>query len=148
MTADPGPGTVKTLHRTCIICPRGCPLTITVRSAPGGRSAAGESDGTGSGEAGIVIDVAGNACPKGEDYGMEEATNPRRILTTTVRTTVAARPRLPVRGSHPVPLGDIMQLMRAIDGVVVRGPVRCGDAVALDVAGLGVDLIATDNLGR
>ena len=116
----------RLLHRTCIICPRGCSLQITV------------DDGR--------VTVEGNECPKGEDHGIEEATAPRRILTTTVQTTVADMPRLPVRSVGDVLLMDIDRLMREIDSVVVARPVRCGDLVAADLCGIGVNLIATDDL--
>ena len=44
---------------TCIICPRGCALTVT--------------KGEGS------LTVAGNSCPKGKQYAIEECTNPTQI---------------------------------------------------------------------
>lgn len=116
----------RLLRRTCIICPRGCSLEITV------------DDGQ--------MAVDGNECPKGEDHGIEEATAPRRILTTTVQTTVADMPRLPVRSVGDVLLMDIDRLMREIDSVVVARPVRCGDLVAANLCGIGVNLIATDDL--
>jgi CxxC motif-containing protein len=114
------------LHRTCIICPRGCRLEITI-------------------EDGHVV-VEGNQCPKGEDYGTEEAIEPRRILTTTVQTTSDRRPRLPVRSFGEVLLANIPVLMREIDSIVVAPPVSCGDLVAANLLGTGVDLIATDDL--
>ena len=114
------------LHRTCIICPRGCSLQITV------------DDGR--------VTVEGNECPNGEDHGIEEATAPRRILTTTVQTTVTDMPRLPVRSVGDVLLMDIDRLIREIDSVVVARPLQCGDLVAADLCGIGVNLIATDDL--
>jgi CxxC motif-containing protein len=117
---------IELLHRTCIICPRGCRLDITI---DGGH---------------VVVD--GNQCPKGEDYGTEEAIAPRRILTTTVQTTAAHRPRLPVRSFGEVLLADMASLMREIDSIVVAPPVACGDLVAANLGGTGVNLIATDDL--
>lgn len=116
----------STMRRTCIACPRGCLLTI-------------EMDGP-------HVMVSGNACPKGEDYGLEEAVQPRRILTTTVRTAGAERPRLPVRSSGTVPLAEIRELMAGINDIVVTPPLHCGDTVAANLLGRGVDLIATDEL--
>ncbi len=117
---------LRTLHRTCTVCPRGCLLTIEIDDAR--------------------IAVSGNACAKGEDYGVEEAVQPRRILTTTVRTTLAARPRLPVRTSAPVPLGEFRSLMGSINAMIAAPPLGCGDVIESDLLGLGVDLIATDTL--
>ncbi len=111
---------------TCIECPRGCRLTVEVD----GRRAT----------------VSGNACPKGAVWGAQEAVAPMRTLTTTVAVEGSARKRLPVRSDGTIPLGRLLDAMEAIDPVVVRPPVRRGDVVASDLLGLGVDLVATDDL--
>ncbi len=51
---------------TCIGCPMGCPLTVTM-------------------ENGEVISVTGNTCTRGDIYARKEVTNPTRIVTSTVR---------------------------------------------------------------
>ena len=51
---------------TCIGCPLGCQLTVTM----------------GNDE----IKVEGNTCPRGEAYAKKEVTNPTRIVTSTVKT--------------------------------------------------------------
>ncbi len=112
------------LARTCIACPRGCRLDIQKR--------------------GEELVVSGNGCPKGVPYGIQEATAPQRILTTTVRTTFADLPRLPVKSSAEVPLAEIPRLMRLIDAVCVDRAVGCGDAVLRGLLSPGVDLICTD----
>jgi CxxC motif-containing protein len=111
---------------TCIECPRGCRLSVEV---DGGRAT-----------------VSGNACPKGAVWGAQEAVEPMRALTTTVAVEGSARKRLPVRTDGTIPLGRLLDAMAAIDPIVVRPPIRRGDVVARDLLGLGVDLIATDDL--
>ncbi|MCP5454484.1 MAG: DUF1667 domain-containing protein [Spirochaetaceae bacterium] len=111
---------------TCIECPRGCRLSVEV---DGGRAA-----------------VSGNACPKGAVWGAQEAVAPMRTLTTTVAVEGSTRKRLPVRTDGTLPLGRLLDAMAAIDPVVVRPPVRRGDVLARDLLGLGVDLVATDDL--
>ncbi|HRW24392.1 MAG TPA: DUF1667 domain-containing protein [Spirochaetia bacterium] len=111
---------------TCIECPRGCRLSVEV---DGGRAA-----------------VSGNACPKGAVWGAQEAVAPMRTLTTTVAVEGSTRKRLPVRTDGTLPLGRLLDAMEAIDPVVVRPPVRRGDVLARDLLGLGVDLVATDDL--
>jgi len=111
---------------TCIECPRGCRLSVEV---DGWRAA-----------------VSGNACPKGAVWGAQEAVAPMRTLTTTVAVEGSARKRLPVRTDGTLPLGRLLDAMEAIDPVVVRPPVRRGDVLARDLLGLGVDLVATDDL--
>ena len=85
--------TVTTRELTCIGCPMGCPLTVTM-------------------EAGEVISVTGNTCKRGDIYARKEVTNPTRIVTSTVRVTG----------------GD-------------------ADVLLEDVAGTGVDIVATKNVG-
>ncbi|HOZ72251.1 MAG TPA: DUF1667 domain-containing protein [Spirochaetales bacterium] len=111
---------------TCIECPRGCRLTVEV---DGARAM-----------------VSGNACPKGAVWGAQEAVSPMRVLTTTVAVDGSARKRLPVRSDGVLPLGRLLDAMTAIDPIVVRPPIRRGDVVVRDLLGLGVDLVATDDL--
>ena len=111
---------------TCIECPRGCRLSVVVENG--------------------AASVSGNACPKGAVYGAQEAVAPMRTLTTTVVVEGSSRRRLPVRTDGALPLGRLLDAMTAIDPVVVRPPVRRGDVVVRDLLGLGVHVIATDDL--
>ena len=61
----------------CIVCPKGCRLR------------ARQEEGRWT--------VEGNGCPRGEAYALQELTAPTRVLTTTVRLTGGAHPRLPVK---------------------------------------------------
>jgi CxxC motif-containing protein len=69
-----------------------------------------------------------------------------RTLTTTVTVEGSARRRLPVRSSGELPLSRLLDAMAALDPVIVRPPVVCGEIVLRDILGLGVDMIATDDL--
>jgi len=111
----------------CVLCPRGCTLKVA-------RSASGE------------LAVGGNGCPRGEAYGRSEILDPRRSLTTTVRTAFADRPRAPVKSSAPLPKARLADAVRALDELLVTRRLRCGDVVATDILGLGVDIVATDDL--
>lgn len=115
-------------------CPRGCALEVDVAEAPTGGL--------------VVLAVRGNACRRGEDYGRAEVVDPRRSLTSTVRTEGTRRRRLPVRTSGTVPLGRLVEAARSLDSVVARPPVTCGEVLIRDLLGLGVDLVATDDLAE
>ena len=105
----------------CITCPRGCRLTVDEET----------------------LAVQGNTCPKGEEYGRNEVTDPRRVLTTTVRLVGAAGGcRLPVKTAAPIPKKLLLPAMEALDAVTVTAPVRTGDTVVRDLLGTGVDLVA------
>ncbi|MBL8967334.1 MAG: DUF1667 domain-containing protein [Spirochaetaceae bacterium] len=122
----------ETRKFVCIACPRGCPLEVDA-----------EPDGKGGFAA---LAVRGNACRRGEDYGRAEIVDPRRSLTSTLRTEGAAERRLPVRTTGGVPLGRLVEAARALDGLVARPPLKCGDVIVNNLLGLGVDLVATDDL--
>lgn len=110
----------------CIVCPNGCAVHAV--------------------ENGGEITVTGNRCPKGEEYAKAELTNPVRTLTTSVATVFPERPVLPVRTSGAIPKGEIKNAMKAVNAIVVKTPVSCGDIVCANFMGFNVDLLATDDL--
>lgn len=124
---------------TCIVCPRGCALRVKPRPAASGDGGAGSSGGA-------AWEVAGNRCPRGVDYAVEEMTDPRRVLTTTVRTSDPLFPRLAVKTTAALPLPRLREAARALDGVLARPPVAVGDVLVRDLLGLGADVVATDDL--
>lgn len=115
-------------HYLCIGCPLGCRLEV-------------EHD-----ETDAVVEVRGWSCKKGERYGRQEDTDPRRTVSTTVNVTGAVLPRLPVKTSEAIPKGLVAEVCRNLQGLSVKAPVRMGDVVATNVAGCGADIVATRNL--
>lgn len=112
----------------CVGCPLGCRLEVD--ESP-------EGD---------VVEVRGFACKRGEEYAVQEHTDPRRLVTTTVAVEGAAIPRLPVRTVGTVPRDLVRDVCRALAGVRVAAPVRIGQVIAADVLGTGTDVIATRDL--
>lgn len=110
----------------CIGCPLGCPITVTM-------------DGK------EVVSVTGNTCKRGDDYARKEVTNPTRIVTTTVMVSGSREATVPVKTRSDIPKDKIFDCVRALKGVTVSAPVHIGDVVAVNVAGTGVDMIATAN---
>jgi CxxC motif-containing protein len=55
----------ETRQLTCISCPMGCPLTVEM-------------------ENGVIVNVLGYTCRRGEEYARKEVTNPRRTLTSVI----------------------------------------------------------------
>lgn len=111
---------------TCICCPLGCGLTVTM------------------GEDGRVS-VSGNTCPRGAEYGKKELLHPERTVTTTVRAAGRKNTVISVKTASDIPKEKIMECMKELAGVEVKLPVRIGDVVLEDVAGTGVNVIATRN---
>lgn len=109
---------------TCIGCPMGCPITVTM-------------------EAGEVREVTGFTCKRGEAYARKEVTNPTRIVTTTVRVADGLAPMVSVKTAQDIPKGKIFDCADALRSVTVKAPVAIGDVVLRNVAGTGVDVVAT-----
>lgn len=118
---------VETKQMNCIMCPMGCLLTVTLTD-------------------GVVSDVTGNTCPRGELYARQEVTDPQRMLTTTVRVEGGALALLPVVSQTTLPKGKIMACAEALRQVSVKAPVHTGDVVVTDILGLGVDIIAARDM--
>lgn len=109
----------------CIVCPKGCHLQVSQNKDTG------------------EYEVRGATCDRGMDYGINEVTNPVRVLTSTVQIEGSALVRCPVRTNGSIPKAKIFESMEEINRVRLQAPVRVGDVVIKDIAGTGVELIAT-----
>ena len=114
---------------TCIGCPLGCSITVTL-------------------ENGEIKDVAGYTCKRGHDYARKEVTNPTRIVTSTVRLTGSATGAAVGSGTtaQASPKGKIFEIVAALRQVTAHAPVKIGDVLLTNAAGTGVDIVATKNV--
>ena len=112
---------------TCIGCPMGCPLTVVMNGKE-------------------VLSVTGNTCKRGDIYARKEVTNPTRIVTSTVRVTGGSEAMVSVKTKEDIPKGKIFDCVKALKNVEVAAPVHIGDVLVKNVAGTGVDVIATKNV--
>lgn len=112
---------------TCICCPIGCQISVTL-------------------DDGKVVDVKGNTCKRGEDYAREETVRPVRVVTTTVRAKDGTGEMVSVKTCKPVPKDKILDCMKEINAVQVTAPVTAGDIILENVAGTGVDVVATQSM--
>ena len=94
---------------TCIVCPRGCEMEVTL------------------GDGGEVISVSGNACKRGSVYANDECTHPRRTVTSTVRLEDGAP--LAVKTSSTVPKEKIFEVMAEINRAVAKRGTKIGDVI-------------------
>lgn len=109
---------------TCIICPRGCQMTVTQ-----------EENG---------LRVCGNACPRGEEYAINECTNPLRTVTATVRVSNRKDTMLSVKTEKPVPKKEMMAVMALLRNTQVEAPVTMGKVIIPNV--WGTNIIATQKV--
>ncbi len=107
---------------TCIICPRGCQLSVE------------QSD---------TVSVSGNLCPRGKKYAIDEVTDPKRTVTSTVRCSDGSV--LSVKTDLAIPKGKVKECMRLINTIVVPLPVRIGTVLRENILGTGANLVATQN---
>lgn len=112
----------------CINCPMGCSITVRM-------------------EQGRVVSVSGNTCKRGEDYAKKEVTDPRRIVTSTVRVAGGDAPVVSVKTKQDISKDKIFDCMEAIREICVTAPVRIGDVILKNVADTGVDIVATKSVG-
>ncbi len=112
---------------TCIVCPIGCTLKVTM-------------------DDGKFVSVTGNTCPRGAKYAETEMTAPRRVLTSTVKVSGGHLPLCPVRTKGDIPKELLFEAMRAVNAVSIPAPVSIGQVVIEDLCGTGVPLIATRDI--
>ena len=109
---------------TCINCPVGCRMTVTLA------------------EDGKFLSVTGNTCPRGAAYAEQECTKPMRVITAVVPVAGSDLP-LSVKTAGPVPKDMIRQIMGELGKISVLAPVALGEVILPDVLGTGVDIVAT-----
>ena len=112
---------------TCIVCPVGCRLTVK------------KNEDT-------TYTVTGNTCKRGEKYGVEEMTAPKRMVTTTVKIKDGALRLIPVKTSDSIPKELIFELMELLDDVEVEAPVMVGDIIVEKALGTGVNIVASRDM--
>ena len=128
---------------TCIICPNGCLLSADV-SVPGT-----DASVTGTGCPRVIDSpVTGAGCPHGEAYFIQEITDPRRTLTSSVLVTDGELPLCSVRLTEPIPIARIPDVMKEIRKMKVEAPLESGTVLIRDVLGLGSDVIATKTIRK
>ncbi len=107
---------------TCIVCPKGCPLTVETVD-------------------GKEIKVIGNTCKRGEEYAISECTHPMRTLTTTA--PVEGGGVVPVKTNAPVPKEMLFKCMDEINKTVVPAGTPLGFTVIKNILDTGADVVTT-----
>ena len=108
---------------TCIECPNGCQVNVTLNE-------------------GKVEKIEGNLCKKGYLYAENEITCPRRIITSTVKTSDGSV--IPVKTDKPVKKAEMFDVMKKINEVTVSSSKKIGDVIIANITE-DINLIATDN---
>ncbi len=112
---------------TCVICPKGCSISVQWSEADGVKK---------------VEEVHGNSCRRGLTYASSEVVHPERVLSSTVRIHNSSLKLLPVRSSAPLPKELILDAMTVIKATTVEGPVKMGSVIIPNILSSGIDMVA------
>ena len=118
-----------TKNLTCIVCPRGCTLTVTLDSAL-------ENP---------VVSVEGQGCKRAVDFAIAECTHPTRVLTTTAPTVDGGV--VPCKTNKPIPRELLFEAMEIINTLAAPATVRIGDVLIANILNTGADVVATAHRG-
>ena len=110
----------------CICCPIGCHLKVNVENKK----------------------VTGNNCKRGETYGIDEITNPVRIITTTVKILNGELPVISVKTKLAIPKALTFKAMEAINDLTLEAPIKIGDIILENLLETGVDVVATKTVKK
>ena len=119
--------TMENIELICIGCPLGCNLTVKMNEKE-------------------VEEVTGNNCKKGADYAKKEVTNPTRIVTSIVRVEGGHLAVVPVKTKEDIPKSKIDDCIKELKNLKAVAPVKIGDVLLQNIAGTGVDIVATRNI--
>jgi len=117
----------ETEKMICITCPMGCMLEYT-------------HEGT------TVLKVEGNTCKRGVEYVQRELTDPRRMVASTVKVVGGIHPLVPVFTAQPVPKPRIRAVLDVLRAVELTAPVTMGQILIEDVAGTGINIVASRDM--
>ncbi|HBL84121.1 MAG: hypothetical protein A2Y17_12715 [Clostridiales bacterium GWF2_38_85] len=112
---------------TCIICPRGCRMTVKY-------------------ENNTLIECKDNFCARGPTYAKNEIAAPTRVLTSTIPTDSKTVPLMPVKTSKAIPKEQLFTAMKLVKTIRAKAPLKCGDVIYKDFMVQGTDLICGRNL--
>ncbi|MGI6734918.1 MAG: hypothetical protein BWY30_00399 [Tenericutes bacterium ADurb.Bin239] len=104
---------------TCLVCPRGCIMTVT-------------SD----------LKVSGNFCARGIPYALQEVKEPKRNLTYVVKVEGHEVP-LPVRTEQMIAKHLIPAVVNELRKIVVKAPIEFNSIIVENILDSGVNIISS-----
>lgn len=104
---------------TCLVCPRGCLLTVDDN-----------------------LNVSGNFCPRGIPYALQEIKEPKRTLTYLVKVKGQKEP-LPVRTDVAVNKNLIFEIVSVLNELIVEAPIAFNEVIIENILDSGANIIAS-----
>ena len=109
---------------TCTECPMGCSIQVEHEDKN-------------------IISITGNTCPRGKLYAENELICPKRVVTSTVKSTDGKL--VPVKTKDPIPKSEIFAVMEKINKTTCQTPIKTGTVVYKNVCD-GVDLVVAGSV--
>ncbi len=94
---------------TCIVCPNGCQVKWDMEKQ----------------------EYIGNKCTRGAEFAEQERTDPKRIITTTVRVRSEIQPLVAVRTAEAVNREDMFSIIEKVRDLSVEPNISLGDTIAI-----------------
>ena len=114
----------KRMNIICTSCPVGCRLTVF-------------EDKEGN------VKVEGNVCVRGKNYAVDEFSNPKRMVTSSVKVQNGQYPLVSVKTDKPIKKELVPEVLELIKSSKTNAPIKIGDVIVQDVCGSGVSIVAT-----
>jgi len=108
----------------CVACPIGCEIDVQVAE---------------NGE----LKISGNRCKRGYEYAKDEVTDPKRVLTMSVKVEDGEIELVSVKTDGVIPKKLIPQAIEFLKTLKISAPVNAGDVLVEDLLGTGVKVVAT-----
>jgi CxxC motif-containing protein len=113
-----------TRNLTCIVCPKGCQLTVELEGKK-------------------VLSVTGHTCKRGAAYAEAECVAPMRTLTTTA--PVSGGGVVPVKTDKAIPKELLFAAMEEVNRLTAPATAKIGDVLVKNLLGTDANLVATAN---
>lgn len=109
---------------TCTLCPNGCQIEYDK----------------------VSNTCIGNRCKRGEEFAKQEADNPKRVVTTTVRVTDGEAKLLPVRSDKGVCKNNIFEMIQMVNKNPVSNLMKNREVIfsTTDIDGSVISFITTE----
>ncbi len=104
------------MELTCVECPMGCKITVE--------------------EKGGNKEFFGYSCPRGKLYAENEVVDPKRVVTSTVKTDSGKV--IPVKTDRPISKKYTFKVMEEINSIICTLPVNTGDIIKENVYGANI----------
>ena len=108
---------------TCIVCPRGCRLTV---------------DGN--------LQVVGARCSKGLTWAKQELSSPERTVCTSMLVSHGDRQLVSVKTDRPVPKNSMRSVVESIRNITVEAPITMHQVLFENPGDTRCNIIATQSV--